>query len=229
MKTVLISGANGNLGTAVVLSLLQNGYKVIALVLNEDMKRSFISHINLRTEVLDLTNETATSQFIQELIEKDGPVSAALLLVGGFAMGGVSNTSAADIQHQINLNFFTAYHLARPLFSHFKSQSYGRLVFIGAKPAIECEGGKDMVAYGLAKSLLFKLAEYLNEESRQQNITTSVVVPSVLDTIVNRRSMPDKDPSNWVKPEELAEILSFLLSEQANTLRSPIFKVYNNV
>lgn len=229
MKTVLVSGANGNLGTSVVLNLLENGYFVIALVMSEDIKHSFISHQNLRTEVLDLTQEETVNEFIGQLIKANGPISAAILLVGGFSMGTISETSADDIKNQIELNFFTAYHLVRPLFQHFKLASYGRLIFIGAKPVLECETGKNMIAYGLAKSLLFKLADYLNEEGSKHNIITSVVIPSILDTILNRKLMPDQDPSNWVKPEDLAEIISFLLTEQAKTIRNPILKVYNNV
>ena len=56
----------------------------------------------------------------------------------------------------------------------------------------------------------------------------SVVVPSTLDTPLNRKSMPDADPDNWVKPEEVAETLEFLVSDKSSALRETVLKIYNN-
>jgi len=66
----------------------------------------------------------------------------------------------------------------------------GRLVYIGSRPALDAKSGKDVLAYALSKSLLFKLAEFLNEEAKGKNITATVVVPSTLDTPLNRQNMP---------------------------------------
>jgi len=84
------------------------------------------------------------------------------------------------------------------------------------------------VAYGLSKSLLFKLAEYMNEEAKGKNVVTTVVVPSTLDTALNRKSMPDANPDNWVKPSALAAILEFAVNGVATPLRETVLKVYNN-
>ena len=85
-----------------------------------------------------------------------------------------------------------------------------------------------MIAYGLSKSLLLKLAEYLNEEAKGKNVTATVIVPSTLNTPANRKSMPDADASKWVDPEHLAGILEFVVSENAAPLRELVLKVYNN-
>jgi hypothetical protein len=61
-----------------------------------------------------------------------------------------------------------------------------------------------------------------------RNIVATVAVPSTLDTEVNRKSMPQADPDNWVKPEALAEILEFTCSDAASALRETVLKVYNN-
>jgi len=85
-----------------------------------------------------------------------------------------------------------------------------------------------LIAYSLSKSLLFKLAEYVNEEAKGKNVTATVVVPSTIDTAPNRKSMPNANPDNWVKPEALAEILEFIVSEKGTPLRETVLKVYNN-
>lgn len=226
--TVIITGANGNLGTAVTNNFLDKGYKVVATVISEEEKKDLPQNENLQVEVVNLTDESETASFVQNVIEKYKKVDGALLLVGGFAMGNIGATKTDDIRKQLTLNFDTAYHVTRPLFQHMIENDNGRIVFIGARPALQAAAGKDLLAYGLSKSLLFKLAEYLNEEAKGKNVTTTVVVPSTLDTALNRKNMPDANPDNWVKPEALAEILEFIVSGKASPLREIVLKVYNN-
>jgi NAD(P)-dependent dehydrogenase (short-subunit alcohol dehydrogenase family) len=72
------------------------------------------------------------------------------------------------------------------------------------------------------------LADFLNEEAKGTNVTVSVIVPSTLDTQVNRKSMPDANPQNWVRPSEIADILEFVVSDKGGPLRQTVLKVYNN-
>ena len=228
MKTVIITGANGNLGMAVTKEFLDKNYRVLATVIHEDEKSDFQAHQNLDISVVNLTNEKETSEFIQNSFQKYNVIDGALLLAGGFAMGALSETSVEDLHKQITLNFETAYNITRPLFEHLIKNKRGAIVFIGARPALNPEQGKGLIAYGLSKSLLFKLAEFLNEAARGLNVSVSVVVPSTLDTALNRKSMPDANPENWVKPSEVAEILEFLISDKSKALRETVLKVYNN-
>lgn len=228
MKTVIITGANGNLGVATVKKFLDEAYMVIAIDGKNDHLDFAKAKSNFEFHTIDLINEDATESFIKEIIVKHGKVDAALMLVGGFAAGNINATEGAVIQKQFSLNFETAYFIVRPLLQQMQQNGYGRLVFIGARPAINTAQGKDLVAYALSKSLLFKLAEFINEENKGTNVVASVVVPSTIDTMVNRKSMPDADPDNWVKPEQIADVLEFICSEKGSVLREPVYKVYNN-
>ena len=228
MKTVIITGANGNLGSAVTKEFLDKGYKVIVTVAMESMKSDFTPTNNLDVQVVDLMKEDEAGSFVQSVIARYGKVDGALLLVGGFAMGNIAATTGADLKKQFSLNFETAYYITRPLFQHMLQNKNGRIVFIGARPALLAEQGKNLIAYGLSKSLLFKLAEYLNEEAKGTNVTVTVVAPSTLDTASNRKSMPDVDPNIWVKPQQIAELLEFIVSDKSSPLRETVLKVYNN-
>lgn len=228
MKTVIITGANGNLGTAVTQNFLNKGYRVIATVITEAMQKDIPEQDNLLVKVVDLNDEAAAKDFVASAIDEFKTIDGGLLLVGGFAMGDINATSMKDIQQQIALNFETAYHVAQPLFQHMMANNNGRIVFIGARPALEPKQGKGLLAYGLSKSLLFKLAEYLNASAKGTNVTATVVAPSTLDTPLNRKSMPDTDPETWVKPAALAEILEFIVSDKNAPIRESVIKVYNN-
>jgi NAD(P)-dependent dehydrogenase (short-subunit alcohol dehydrogenase family) len=226
MPSVLITGANGNLGTAVTRSFLEKGYSVIATVHNEASKGDLAANANLRTEVIDLRDEAATGSFVSQIIQDYQTIDAAVLLVGGFAMGNLQATGTDAIRNQISLNFETAYHVVRPLFYHMLERNEGKIVLVGARPALQPAAGKNMIAYSLSKSLLFRLAEYLNAEAKGKNVTVTVLVPSTIDTKPNRESMPDADPDNWVKPEEIASVIHFVVSDKA--LRESVLKVYKN-
>jgi len=227
-NTIIITGANGNLGTATVKKFLDEGYHVVAVDGHKNNLSFADGNAGFEFHLVNLSDEAATAEFINGIIAKHGKVHAALMLVGGFAMGNVENTAGADVHKMFSLNFETAYFVSRPLLKHMQGNGYGRLVFVGARPALKAEQGKGLIAYALTKSLLFKLAEFINAETKGTNVVASVVVPSTIDTAINRQSMPDADPNNWVKPEQIASVLEFICSEAGISVREAVYKVYNN-
>ena len=227
-STILITGANGNLGAATVKKFLDEGYRVIA-VDHSGTHLGFASgHENFVLRSVDVGDEQAVGTFIEEIIELYDGIDAALMLVGGFAMGDVAATDGEAMRKMYALNFETAYFVARPLFSHMLDKGYGRLVFIGSRPALRPEQGKGILAYSLTKSMLFYLAELLNATAKGKNVVASVVAPSTIDTPINRASMPDTDPSTWVRADQIADLLEFICSKKSDALREPVYKIYNN-
>ena len=227
-KTVIVTGASGNMGQAVIKKFLAEGYNVVGTIVPNDATPFEMEHARLEKIIVDLMSEEDTAKFIQIVIAKYGNVDAAVLTVGGFAMGKIESTSAADILKQYKLNFETAYHVARPVFVQMMQQKSGRIFMAGSKPGLDAKNGKGMVAYGLGKSLIFRLAELMNEEAKGTNVVTAVLVPSTIDTPANRKSMPDADFNNWIKPEDIANVIYYYCTSEATMLREPVIKLYNN-
>ncbi|HZY80365.1 MAG TPA: SDR family NAD(P)-dependent oxidoreductase [Cyclobacteriaceae bacterium] len=223
MKNVLITGAAGNLGQAVVEKFMKEGFKVLATV---DTKEEHHLDAGIQTYAVDLMNESHVNETIAKVISENKTIDAALLLVGGYAGGNIDETDGTTLRKMMSLNFETAYFVARPVFQQMVKQGGGRIIFVASKTALVAEQGKNNVAYALSKFLLTKLAELLNAEGASKNVVCSVVAPSVIDTGTNRKSMPKADFSKWVKPEDIAESMYFLASEQGSILRDPILKVY---
>jgi len=228
MKTAIVTGASGNLGQAVVKKFIDEGYKVIGTIIPNDPVKLDFPVDSFEAVVVDLMNEDDSAKFVAGIISKYGSIDAAVLTVGGFAMGKITDTKTAEISKQYKLNFETAYNTARPVFTQMMKQSNGRIFMIGSKPGLLAANGKGMVAYSLGKSLIFRLAELMNDEAKGHNVITSVVVPGTIDTPQNRKAMPEADPSTWVKPEAIADIIYFHCTEAAAVLREPVIKVYNN-
>lgn len=228
MKTAIVTGASGNLGQAVVKKFIEEGYRVIGTTEPNDPIAVKISSPNYEEIVVDLRNEDNTAKFIQTVITRYKTIDTVILTVGGFVMGNLEKTSSAEIMDQYKLNFETAYHVARPCFTQMMKQQGGRIFLIGSKPGLSSAFSKGMIAYGLVKSLIFRLAELMNDEAKGKNVVTNVIVPSTIDTPENRHSMPDADFGKWVKPEDIASVIFYYCADQASILRENIIKVYNN-
>lgn len=225
-KTAIVTGASGNLGKAVIKKFLAGGISVAGTILHNDTVA--MDDASFEKVVVDLSDEESSRQFIETISNKYGSIDIAVLTVGGFAMGKVADTKTSDIAKQYQLNFETAYNIARPVFLQMMKQQSGRIFLIGSRPGLDAKAAKGMVAYSLAKSLIFRLAELLNEEAKGHDVVTSVIVPGTIDTPQNRAAMPDAKFENWVTADEIADVIYFYCSESAGIAREPVIKVYKN-
>ncbi|MFT3678914.1 MAG: SDR family NAD(P)-dependent oxidoreductase [Ferruginibacter sp.] len=228
MKTIIITGVTGNLGKAVAEKFISKEYKVIGTVLPNDPVQLNFPGGNFETYPVDLLDETASQEFVNTVLSKHGSIDATVLTVGGFATGTIADTAAADISKQYQLNFETAYNIARPVFNQMLKQNDGRIFIIGARAGLRADMSKGMIAYGLAKSMLLRLAELMNLEAKGYNVVTSVVIPSTIDTAQNRAAIPAGNFDSWVKPADIADIIYFHTSAEASILRETVIKAYNN-
>lgn len=224
MKTAIVTGAAGNLGREVVKKFISQGYQVIGTLMPGESV-DFDTN-NFKGIAIDLLSEEASQTAVSAIIQSNGHIDAAVLTVGGFAMGNIEATTSADIQKQYKLNFETAYNIARPVFIQMKKQKRGRIFLIGSRAGLDGRDGKGMVAYSLAKSLLFRLAELMNHEGQDHNVVVSVFIPGTIDTPQNRQAMPGADFSKWVKAEEIAGVISFYCSNESAAIREPLVKMY---
>jgi NAD(P)-dependent dehydrogenase (short-subunit alcohol dehydrogenase family) len=89
----------------------------------------------------------------------------------------------------------------------------GRIINTAAREAFV--GVADYAAYGASKAAVVRLTESLAHELADQNINVNCVVPGVIDTPQNRAALPDADFDAWVKPEAIADVVTFLASDAA--------------
>lgn len=227
MASLIITGANGNLGLSVVNRLLEDGYHIVAAS-GHSGAGNLPDHEKLESLEVDLSDEDQAQNFAQTILQLNPDLQAAVLLVGGFAMGQLAETRKADLDKMINLNFYTAFHIVRPLLSHFLGRPQGgQFILVGSRPGLNAADGKDFFAYSLSKAMIFKLAEFINAEGKDKGVTATVIVPSTIDTEANRKAMPNADFSKWVPAANIADAISFSLSETGRMTRESVIKVYN--
>ena len=226
-KIAIVTGASGNLGQAVVNKFLDKDYHVIGTVIANDPVKFDIKNTHFEKVEVDLGNEKDAENLFNQIISNHGVIDTAVLTVGGYASGKIAETGIADITKQYKLNFETAYNSARPVFLQMMKQKNGRIFLVGSRPGLEAKSGKGMIAYSLAKSLIFRLAELMNEEAKGTNVVVCVIVLSTIDTPQNRQSMPDTDFNKWVKAEEIAQVIYSYCTPEASVIRESVIKVYN--
>ncbi|MEF8812150.1 MAG: SDR family oxidoreductase [Bacteroidales bacterium] len=227
-QRIIVTGANGGLGTAVTQKLLNEGYEVHGTIIPgrdnlDDIRATFENNNELNLTKLDILNEEDVENYLTEMNDVYGVV----LTVGGFMMKPFQKTTENDLDKMINLNFKTAFYFARDLVDQFKQRKKGRIFFISSKPGLE-KGGKALTSYSVSKNMLVKLAEIVNEELQGTEASATVIAPDLIDTSANREAMPDSDHDQWIKPEEIADAISFYLSEKADRIREPILKLYGS-
>lgn len=224
-KTVIITGSNGNLGTAVTSTFLDEGYKVVGTILPG---QSAPDESNAQYHAVDLTNEKDTEDFFNKVKSNHDQLDGVIALAGGFGMSNIANTSQQDIEGQFKLNFITAYNTARYGYNWMRETGGGRITLVSAKPALE-SGAFEVLPYAIAKRAVAHLAEILNEKANEDHIVTSVIAPGIIDTPPNREAMSSMDFSDWTTPEAIANNILFLHSAKAEALRHPVAKLYNNI
>ncbi len=223
-RNIIITGSAGNLGKAVVAKFKREGFKVIAII--EPDSGDEVEDADDVYQV-DVTDEYSVQEFSKEYQMQYGELECMALLVGGFAMGGIEETSSRDLEKMIRLNFFSAFNMVKYFLPMMKKANNGTFLFVGAKPALQPNEGKDVLAYALSKGLVIDLAEFTANETSDFKVRSHVFVPSIIDTPQNRESMPDADHGQWVKPSEIAEAMHYAASNVS--LRNMTFKLYGGV
>lgn len=203
-KTILVSGANGNLGKAVVDYFLKKGTQVIGLVHHKENAATISNYAEFE---VDLTDESATQKNIEQILKEYKHIDTAVLTTGGFATGNFKQTGKEELRKQYALNFETAYFVVRALLINSNKEKTTKIFFIGSEPGMDTSKGKGVVAYALAKSQLFQLAKLLNADSKNNALQAYVVVPTTIDTPQNRKAVPDADFGKWQKPADIAKVI----------------------
>lgn len=213
-RNIVITGAGGALGAAVVEKFKREGYFVIALVRPGSIEQAREGDV---TYEVDVTDELLVSDFVKEYEIQFGDLEAIAMLVGGYAPGNLESTSQQDLTRMMQLNFFSAYTVASAFLPLLKKQKRGALLFVGARTALDPKEGKEAVAYALSKRMVTALAEILVEELKGMDIKTHVFVPSIIDSPANRAAMPTADFSKWVSPSDIAESMHYALNSPTLT------------
>lgn len=237
-RIAIVTGGTGALGRVIVNKFAEEGMKVYVPVrsINEFNEVFDTSQSNdaeykglLKRYALpcDATNDEEVKEFCDNVVKQEKRIDYLINTVGGYhPKRMVIDTDAELIENQLKLNFYTTFFFTKYALTYMKISNFGRVISIGAKPAIETTAGK--FAYSFSKSGVVNLMQTLAEEFKDQDITFNAVIPGIIDTPANRESMQNADYTKWVSPEEIAETCLFLVGDGAKSFRGNVVKMYGS-
>jgi NAD(P)-dependent dehydrogenase (short-subunit alcohol dehydrogenase family) len=215
-RTVLVTGAAGQLGQAVSQAFARQGANLVLLGRSQ---ASLIAAFGAASETCllvaaDLLDQAQVNEGVAQGVARFGRIDVLCNIAGGFTMGEpVHQTSEAtwDLMHDLNVR--TVLNMARAVVPRMQDGAGGKIINVAA--TVAQRGAPDMGAYCAAKSAVVRLTESMAAELREQGINVNCVLPSILDTPANRLAMPAADPQRWVAPDDLAQVVLFLASPAA--------------
>jgi NAD(P)-dependent dehydrogenase (short-subunit alcohol dehydrogenase family) len=221
-RSVLITGASGALGTAVTRRFLELGHDVVAASSSHSSHapKQSPDESSARLHLLqaDVTEPDSVSTLVAEAIDALGTIEVLVHLVGGWVGGKpIQDHSPDEWDRVLDLNLRSAFLCCRAVMPHMRKQGWGRIVLVSARAARQGREGQGV--YAVAKSGVSTLAEAIAEENRDQDVTANVVAPAALDTPANRAAVPSSDRADLVSLDVVTEMIAFLASEEAGSLR----------
>src|ERR1700741_3382640 len=213
-RTVMLTGAAGNLGRAVAAAFAAAGANLALLDLRRGSLQDSEGQLVLETDLLDAQSVQAA---VGKAAQRFGRIDVLCNIAGGFRMGpAVHETSDKDWNFLLDINARTMLNMTRAVVPLMLKAGGGKIVNIGAFAAQK--GAAQMGAYIASKSAVIRLTETMAAELREKNINVNCVLPTIIDTPENRAAMPKADPKRWVAPEDLAKVIVFLASDAARAI-----------
>lgn len=207
-KRIAVTGASGALGTVVMQALAAAGASAASIPRGTDLSDASVAAAALRA-----------------VAQKLGGLDALVNVAGGFRRGKVADGGAEPWELMYKSNLMTAVNAtqaALPLLG-----ANGRIIYIGAASATKA--GVGMGPYAASKAGIEKLTEALAAEVKDRAITVNAILPSIVDTPANRADMPQADFSRWVRPQQVADLIVFLVSERASAITGALIPIVGRV
>jgi NAD(P)-dependent dehydrogenase (short-subunit alcohol dehydrogenase family) len=222
-KVVLVTGANGGLGTAVTRALLERGATVVGV--SRKIQQSEFSDPTFLAVQAEIASLQDARRVVDGVLSRFGRLDALVHLVGGFAGGKtVADTDDSTFQQMIDINLNAVFHVLRAVLQVMRKNTSGRIVAIGSRAAVD--PGPTVGAYSASKAAMVSLMRTVALENRDAGIRTNVILPGTMDTPANRKAMPTADTSKWVRTETIANLIVWLLGKDGDDVNGAVLPVY---
>ena len=226
-QVIIVTGAAGNVGSALATLLASRGARIAAVDTAKDRLEAVTAGLSgsghLALPSYDLADFAATAALVAEVRATCGRLDSVGTTVGGFAMAKLADAGPEQWEAMFKLNVKTTWNIYRAAVPVIREAGGGALVGIGSAAGLK--GSGQMAAYSATKSAVMRLTESLADELRRDRIRVNAVLPTTIDTPQNRAAMPGADMSRWVTPAEVAEVMAFLLSGRASGITGALVPV----
>jgi len=227
-RCVVVTGASGALGSALVKRFAEGGARVAALISpGREERLETIGGSPVLTLPLDITSPGAWSPGLARIEAELGPPTGAVLTAGAWQGGAPFHEAGDEVwTAMLQSNLETARRSLQGLLPGMVARGHGSVVVIGSRAAERPFSGAGASAYTASKAAVVALAQAVAEEVRDRGVRLNAVLPGTIDTPANRRAMPDADPTKWVSLDSLTGAIAFLISDEARDISGAALPIY---
>jgi NAD(P)-dependent dehydrogenase (short-subunit alcohol dehydrogenase family) len=229
-QVVMVTGAAGNLGSAVARAFQAAGARLVLVDRAPDRLQGLFpdwvdSPDHYLATSVDLTDAGAVEAMVAEAVKRFGRIDVLVNTAGGFRGGTpVHETTLETWDFMLDLNLRTMLVAGRAVVPHMLQQGRGKVVNVATRAALQ--GSGNLAPYSASKSAVVRVTESMAAELKNQGINVNCVLPSTIDTEQNRQAMPKANFDRWVKPEAIADVILFLASDAARAVQGAAIPVY---
>jgi len=222
-KVALITGAKGGLGSFITEAFLAAGTKVVGV--SRSIQASDFPHAGSTALQAELSSGEAARKVAGDIMTRFGRIDVLVHVMGGFAGGtSVAETDDATLDKMLDLNYRSAFFMARAVLPHMRQQGGGRILAVASRQAVE--PGVMVGAYSASKAALVALIRTIALENKDRNVSANTVLPGTMDTPANRAADPKADPLQWVQPAQVAALLVHLASDAGAQVTGAAIPIY---
>jgi NAD(P)-dependent dehydrogenase (short-subunit alcohol dehydrogenase family) len=231
-RVVVITGAAGNLGQAVVDAFRQAGARLTLVDRSPDRLPQMFPAMADSPEYflahsVDVTEAGAVEAAIAETLKRFGRIDVLVNTAGGYRAGTpLHETLPQTWDFLFNLNAKSVFVVSRACIPQMLRQGSGKIINVSSRAALV--GDAQASVYSASKAAVVRLTESMAAELKSAGINVNCILPGIIDTPVNRQAMPAADYKTWVAPEALAEVILFLASDSAWAINGAALPVYGN-
>jgi NAD(P)-dependent dehydrogenase (short-subunit alcohol dehydrogenase family) len=222
-KVVLVTGADGGLGTYVTQAFLDAGATVVGT--SRKIRPSDFESANFTALAAEISTSAGAKSLVDRVVERFGKLDVVAHTVGGFAGGqSIADTDDATFQRMFDLNLNCVFYILRAAVPLLRKTSNGRVIAIGSRAALE--PGAGVGAYSASKAAMVSLIRTVAVENKDAGLTANVILPGTMDTPANRKAIPNADISKWVQPASVAKLVVWLAGEAGKDVNGAVIPVY---
>src|SRR6201997_1467444 len=224
-KVVLVTGANGGLGTYVTQAFLDAGATVVGT--SRKIQQSDVNNPNFTALQAEISTREGAQTLVDQVMARFRKLDVLAHTVGGFAGGqSIADTDDDTFQRMFDLNLNSVFHILRTTIPALRQTGNGRIIAIGSRAALE--PGVGVGVYSASKAAMVSLIRTVALENKDAGLRANVILPGTMDTPANRKSIPNADFWKWVKPSAVASLIVWLASVAGKDINGAVIPVYGS-
>jgi 3-oxoacyl-[acyl-carrier protein] reductase len=233
VKRALVTGASGAIGSAICRRLAQADMQLIVhcnrnAEAAERLAAEIQQHGNAQTVCFDVTDVDASAAALEQLLEQ-GPIQVVVNNAGLYDDAPMPGMSRTQWQRVIDVSLNGFYNVTQPLLLPMIRTRWGRIINISSVSALR--GNRGQTNYAAAKAGLHGASKALALELASRGITVNVVAPGLITSAGTQQLFTPEQVATLVPmkrfgtPEEVADLVAFLASEQAGYISGQIIAI----